>query len=40
MSELVKIAEGVLISCLDAKAGEAVLIVTDDSRREIGEALY
>ena len=40
MSELVKIAEGVLISCLDAKAGEAVLVVTDDSRREIGEALY
>ena len=40
MSELVKIAEGVLISCLDAKAGEAVLVVTDDSRSEIGEALY
>ena len=40
MSELVKIAEGVLISCLDAKAGESVLVVTDDSRREIGEALY
>ena len=40
MSELVKIAEGVLKSCLDAKSGESVLIVTDDSRKEIGEALY
>lgn len=40
MSELVKIAERVLKSCLAAKAGESVLIVTDDSRKEIGEALY
>lgn len=40
MSNLVKIAEGVLTSCLAVKPGEEVLIITDDSRREIGEALY
>ncbi len=40
MRKFVKVAEGVLISCLGAKTEEAVLIVTDDSRREMGEALY
>lgn len=40
MSELVKIAERILKSCLDAKSGESVLVVTDDSRKEIGDALY
>ena len=40
MNELVNIAEGILKSCLDAKEGESVLVVTDDSRREIGEAFY
>lgn len=40
MSNLVKIAEGVLTSCLAVKPGEEVLIITDDSRKEIGEAIY
>lgn len=40
MNQLVKTAEGVLSSCLAVKKGEEVLIVTDDTRREIGEALY
>ena len=40
MENLVKIAEGVLVSCLAVKPGEEVLIVTDDSRKAIGEALY
>lgn len=40
MSNLVKIAEEVLTSCLAVKSGEEVLIITDDSRKEIGEAIY
>lgn len=40
MSNLVKIAEGVLTSCLAVNPGEEVLIITDDSRKEIGEAIY
>ena len=40
MENLVKIAEGVLVACLAVKPGEEVLIVTDDSRKAIGEALY
>ena len=40
MSDLVKIAENVLVSCLGVKAGEEVLVVTDDSRLDIGKALY
>lgn len=40
MNQLVKTAEGVLSSCLAVKKGEEVLIVTDDTRKEIGEALY
>lgn len=40
MVRLVKIAEGVLTACLDAKENESVLIVTDDTRVEIGKALY
>jgi len=40
MNQLVKTAEGVLSSCLAVKKGEEVLIVTDDTREEIGEALY
>lgn len=40
MNDLVKIAENVLISCLGVKAGEEVLVVTDDSRKTIGEAIY
>jgi len=34
------IAKNVLVSCLAAKAGEEVLIVTDDTRVSIGQALY
>lgn len=40
MNQLVKTAEGILSSCLAVKKGEEVLIVTDDTRKEIGEALY
>ena len=40
MENLVKIAENVLTSCLAVKTGEEVLIITDDSRKEIGEAIY
>lgn len=40
MNQLVKTAEGVLSSCLAVKKGEEVLIVTDDTRKEIGEAIY
>ena len=40
MNQLVKTAEGVLSSCLAVKKGEDVLIVTDNTRKEIGEALY
>ena len=39
MNQLVKTAEGVLSSCLAVKKGEEVLIVTDNTRKEIGEAL-
>ena len=39
MENLVKIAEDVLTSCLAVKTGEEVLIITDDSRKEIGEAI-
>ena len=40
MEDLVKIAEQVLVSCMGVRQGEEVLIVTDDTRKEIGEALY
>jgi len=39
MENLVKIAEGVLVSCLAVKPGEEVLIVTDDSRIRLPEIL-
>ena len=38
--ELREIAKNVLVSCLAAKAGEEVLIITDDTRVTIGQALY
>ena len=38
--DLVENAKSVLRSSLAVKAGETVLIVTDDSRPEIGRALY
>ena len=34
------IAKNVLVSCLAAKAGEEVLVITDDTRVTIGQALY
>ena len=40
MENLVKIAEGVLTSCLAVKPGEEILVITDDSRKEIGQAIY
>lgn len=33
-------AKNVLVSCLDAKPKETVLVVTDDSRLSIGQAVY
>lgn len=38
--ELKDIAKNVLASCLAAKAGEEVLVITDDTRVVIGQALY
>lgn len=38
--ELKDIAKNVLVSCLAAKAGEEVLVITDDTRVMIGQALY
>lgn len=38
--ELKEIAKNVMTSCLAVKAGEALLVVTDDSRVEIGRAIY
>lgn len=40
MCELVKTAENILVSCLGVKKEEEVVIITDDSRKPIGEALY
>lgn len=40
MENLVKTAKNILVSCMDAKAGEQVLIIADDSSRKIGRALY
>lgn len=38
--DLVEIGKSVLSSCLAVKAGETVLVVTDDAKYEIGRALY
>lgn len=38
--ELKDIAKNVLVSCMAAKAGEEVLVITDDTRVMIGQALY
>ena len=40
MEDLVKIAERVLDSCLGVKQGETVLVVTDDAKVKIGQAIY
>ena len=38
--DLVEIGKGVLTSCMDVKAGENVLVITDDGKFPIGDALY
>ena len=38
--DLIEIAQNILRDCMDAKQGEEVLIVTDDSRVNIAQALY
>lgn len=38
--DLIEISQNILRDCLDAKPGEEVYIVTDDSRVEIAQALY
>lgn len=34
------IAKRMLVTCLGAKAGEQVLVVTDDTRLSIGQGIY
>ena len=38
--DLIEIGKSVLSSCMDVKAGESVLVITDDQKLEIGNALY
>jgi len=38
--DLIEIGKSVLKSCLDVKAGESVLVITDDEKYPIGNALY
>ena len=38
--DLVKIGMGVLTSCMNVKEGENVLVITDDRKFSIGDALY
>ena len=38
--ELREIAKRMMVSCLNVRAGEQVLIVTDDKKLPIGTALY
>ena len=38
--DLVEIGKGVLTSCMNVKAGENVLVITDDGKFPIGDALY
>lgn len=38
--ELVEIGKSVLTTCMDVKAGESVLVITDDKKHPIGSALY
>lgn len=40
MSQLVEIAKNVLKTCLNTREGETVLVVTDNTRVNIGQALY
>ena len=38
--DLIQIGKSVLSSCMDVKAGESVLVITDDKKLPIGNALY
>jgi len=38
--ELAEIGKNILINCMNVKPGENVLIVTDDEKYAIGQALY
>ena len=38
--DLIEIGKSVLSSCMDVKAGESVLVITDDQKLEIGNTLY
>ena len=38
--DLVKIGMSVLTSCMNVKEGENVLVITDDRKFSIGDALY
>ena len=38
--ELVEIGKSVLTTCMDVKAGESVLVITDDKKHQIGRSLY
>lgn len=40
MDELIRISREILISCMNLKKEEQVLVIADDGRREIGEAFY
>lgn len=37
---LIEVGKSVLVSCMDVKAGENVLVITDDKKLSIGNALY
>ena len=38
--DLLEIGKGILTSCMNVKAGENVLVITDDEKLPIGDALY
>ncbi|QRG67496.1 aminopeptidase [Brevibacillus choshinensis] len=38
--KLIEISKRILTSCMDLKAGESFLVVADDVKRELGEALW
>ena len=38
--DLLEIGKGILTSCMNVKAGENVLVITDDRKFSIGDALY
>jgi leucyl aminopeptidase (aminopeptidase T) len=38
--KLIEISKGILTNCMALKAGESFLVVADDAKRELGEALW